>query len=924
VEFRILGPVEARSDGGPIDLGRPKQRALLAALLLRAGTAVPRDALVDALWGEAPPSSAVQSLQVYVHGLRKALGPERIETRGTSYRVVLEPGELDLERFQALVARAGRDLDAGRPDSAAGSIRAALALWQGPALVDLAAEALARAERERLEEERLRAFELLGDAELECGRHDAVLGELDALVAEHPYRESFRRQQVLALYRSGRQKEALEAHRSARAALDELGIEPSAELRELERAVLRQDPALAAPARPEELQTRLPRAPTPLVGRQLEIAAVAALLREETRLVTLTGPGGTGKTRLALAVAEEVAAEWPARFVDLSPLRDAGLVGGTVEQALDLADGTRPAPEAVAEWLGSRRLLLVLDNFEQLLEGARVVAELLAAAPGLAVLATSRAPLRLSAEHEYPVPPLPLREAVELFAARARAVDPRFELSGDHAGSVAEICTRLDGLPLALELAAARSKLLPPEAMVGRLDRSLELLTGGARDLPARHQTLQATLDWSYGLLDPSAGELFARLSVFRGGCTVEAAEAVVPGPDVLGRIASLVDESLLRRVDGALGPRFAMLETIREYAAARLRASGAEEDAQRRHAAYFLRLAETAGGALMAGTLYDEPLAELDAEHDNLRGAIAWAAAAGEIEGEVRMVVALRQYWLLRGELAEARRAFDGAIERSASAESRLHASALAHGGLFPYRQGDVAEAKRIWTRAHELYLELGDEGEAGRCLAELGSVAVVERELERAQALYEQSVKHFEAHGQPVRQAIALANLGAIAGMRGDLDASAAYNEQAIPLQRELGDRDGLAISLHNLGRTEIKRGRRTEAAALLAEALDHALALGYREVIANCLQGCAELAAAVGDLERATRLSGTSLAIFDEIGVVLVGETEDDYVALRAVLVEGLGEQRVDELEAEGRAAPRDEAIDAALRALRVGPR
>jgi tetratricopeptide (TPR) repeat protein len=366
------------------------------------------------------------------------------------------------------------------------------------------------------------------------------------------------------------------------------------------------------------------------------------------------------------------------------------------------------------------------------------------------------------------------------------------------------------------------------------------------------------------------------------------------------------------------------MLETIREYAAARLRASGAEEDAQRRHAAYFLRLAETAGGALMAGTLYDEPLAELDAEHDNLRGAIAWAAAAGEIEGEVRMVVALRQYWLLRGELAEARRAFDGAIERSASAESRLHASALAHGGLFPYRQGDVAEAKRIWTRAHELYLELGDEGEAGRCLAELGSVAVVERELERAQALYEQSVKHFEAHGQPVRQAIALANLGAIAGMRGDLDASAAYNEQAIPLQRELGDRDGLAISLHNLGRTEIKRGRRTEAAALLAEALDHALALGYREVIANCLQGCAELAAAVGDLERATRLSGTSLAIFDEIGVVLVGETEDDYVALRAVLVEGLGEQRVDELEAEGRAAPRDEAIDAALRALRVGPR
>jgi predicted ATPase/DNA-binding SARP family transcriptional activator len=915
MEFRILGPVEARSDSGPVDLGRPKQRALLAALLLRAGAAIPRDVLVDALWGETPPASAVQSLQVYVHGLRKALGAARIETRGTSYRVVLDPGELDLERFETLVTRATRELDITRSDAAAALLREALALWQGPALADLGEEPLARAERERLDEERLHALELLGDAELAVGRHDVLLGELDALVAEHPFRESFRRQQVLALYRAGRQQEALDAYQAARAALDELGIEPSAELRELERAVLRQDPGLAAPDRPKELETRLPVAPTPLVGRQLEIAAVSALLRDEARLVTLTGPGGTGKTRLALAVAEELSEEWPARFVDLSPLRDPGLLAATIEQALGLQDGERPAAEAIAEWLGERALLLVLDNFEQLLAGAPFVAELLAATPRLAVLATSRAPLRLSGEHEYPVPPLPLREAVELFAARARAVDPRFELTEDRSGSVAEICRRLDGLPLALELAAARSKLLPPEAMVGRLERSLELLTAGARDLPARQQTLRATLDWSYELLDPSARELLERLSVFRGGCTVEAAEAVAPGQDILGRTESLVNESLLRRVDGGAAPRFAMLETIREYAAARLRASAAEEDAQRRHAAYFLRVAETAGQALTAGTVYDEMLAELDAEHDNLRGAIAWAAAAGEIEGEVRMVVALRQYWLLRGELAEARRAFEGAIERSASAESRLHALALLHGGLFPYRQGDVEQAKRIWTQAYDLYVELGDEGEAGRCLAELASVAVVERDLERAAALYEESVIQFEAQGQPVRQAIALSNLGAIASMRGDLDTAARYQEEAIPLQRELDDRDGLSISLHNLGRTEIKRGRTEVAASLLAESIELALALGYREVIANCLQGCAELAAAAGDLERAARLSGTSLTIFDEIGIRLVGETEDDYLALRATLVAGLGELRVDELEAEGRTAPRDEAVAAA---------
>jgi predicted ATPase len=517
------------------------------------------------------------------------------------------------------------------------------------------------------------------------------------------------------------------------------------------------------------------------------------------------------------------------------------------------------------------------------------------------------------------VPTLPLHEAVQLFAARAHAVDSAFELAGERAESVEQICARLDGLPLALELAAARSKLLPPETMAGRLERSLELLTAGARDLPPRQRTLEATLDWSHELLDPLVQKLFARLAVFRGGCTLEAVEAVAVEPDALGRLGTLVDESLLRRVDGPSGPRFVPLETIREYALARLRESRAEADARSRHAAYYLRLAETAAGALTVGTVDDETLAELDAEHDNLRAALAWAAESGDLEREIRMAVALRQYWLLRGELAEGRRVFEGAIERSASAEPRLRAQVLVHAGLFPFRQGDVEEAKRLWTDAHDLYVELGDEGEAGRALAELAAVAIVERDLERAAELYEASIEHFVAQGQPVRQAIALSNLGAIASMRGDLDASASYVEEAIPLQRELGDRDGLAISLHNLARTEIKRGRREEAAGLLAESMELALALGYLEVIANCLQGCAELAVGAGEAERAARLSGVSLAIFDEIGVQLVAEVEDDYRALRAALVTELGEERVDRLEAEGRAATRDDVVSEALGAL-----
>ncbi|HZC75615.1 MAG TPA: BTAD domain-containing putative transcriptional regulator, partial [Gaiellaceae bacterium] len=652
-----MGSVEAVGDDGPLALGAPKQRALLALLLLNANTVVTRDRLVDALWGTGPPRSAVSSLQVYVHGLRRALGAERIERHGTGYRLQLDPAELDLSRFDRLVETAAAALGAGRAAAAAEDLGHALALWAGAPLADLTGEPVREAEAPQLEERRLRALELLHDAELELGRHDELVPELERLIAAEPYRERFRVQHALALYRSGRQVDALAACRAARELLvEELGIDPGPELQELERRILRHDPALAAPDAPAPARLRLPTPPTPLVGRRLEVAAVCALLRrDDVRLVTLTGPGGAGKTRLSIAAAAELGPELRdgAVFVDLAPIHDPALVGSSLAQALGVGETGEAVEDVLADHLRDRSMVLLLDNLEQLVPDVELVSRLLAAAPRLLVLATSRTPLRLAGEHEYPVPPLALPEAeetgfeqiaandaVRLFAARAGAVDPDFQLDEENAVAVAEVCARLDGLPLAIELAAARSKLLPPATMSTRLDRALDLLVGGAQDLPGRQRTLRATLEWSHGLLDDDERRLFARLAVFAGGWTLEAAEAVCghDALDVFETLASLVDESLVRPLRRPTGePRFAMLETIREYAAELFEESGEAETLRRQHCLYVLAQAEAAAAEWLAGGGgVDRFLALLDEENDNLRAALAWAAKSGELELEV------------------------------------------------------------------------------------------------------------------------------------------------------------------------------------------------------------------------------------------------------------------------------------------------
>lgn len=475
----------------------------------------------------------------------------------------------------------------------------------------------------------------------------------------------------------------------------------------------------------------LPTPSTPLVGRDAERAAVAARLRHaDVRLLTLTGAGGVGKTRLALAVAGDLLERFEdgVFFLDLSPTADPDLVPSMIARVLEVGEaGRRPLIERLVEHLGERSLLLVLDNAEQVLGAAPLVAGLLAACPRLKVLVTSRAALRLSGEHEHPVPPLQLPdptdppdpeslarcEAVALFVQRARAARPEFEITPANAPSVAELCARLDGLPLAIELAAARVKVLSPPALLARLGRRLCLLTGGARDLPARQQALRNTMDWCYDLLAPAEQVLFARLAVFVGGCTLEAAEAVAgagdeAAPDVLDGLALLVDQSLLRQVEGPDGePRFTMLETVREYAAERLEAGGDADVWRRRHADYYLALAEQAAPELV-GPRQGAWLDRLEREHDNLRAALSWALERDEQTLGLRLVAALGHFWRVRGHLNEGQGWFERLLSRWPDAPAHARAEALSAAGNLAHARDDYGraayhEASRSLRRALE-----------------------------------------------------------------------------------------------------------------------------------------------------------------------------------------------------------------------------
>jgi predicted ATPase len=689
----------------------------------------------------------------------------------------------------------------------------------------------------------------------------------------------------------------------------------------------------------ETRPTNLPVSRTGFVGREKEAeAAKELLMRADVRLVTVTGPGGIGKTRLAVEVAGGLSEQFPGgiHYVSLSALRDPGLIASVIVQTLGIREaGGQPPLEILKRNFQdamSAPMLLLLDNFEHLVQAAPLVAELLAMGPNLKILVTSRAALHVYGEHEFPVPPLALPDArsmpsveallqvpaVALFVQRAVAAKPDFELNRENASAVAEICARLDGLPLAIELAAARVKVLSPGSMLTRLASRLQLLTGGARDLPERQQTLRAAMDWSYDLLGAAEQRLFRRLAVFVGGCTLESVEAVCDTKgdldlDLLDGMASMVDKSLLQQVPQASGEsRFAMLETIREYALEKLEASGEKAGTKRAHAAYCLVLAEE-DATERSGAEGAERLESFALEHDNMRAGLEWLTETGDAEWGLRLGAALFRFWETREYLAEGRDSLEKLLKlEAAAAPTRARARALFAAGVLAIGQGDYAPgdpliresleiarelgdkqgvavslnalaviardqgkvnmAHSLFTEGLAMWRELGDQKAIARSLSNLASVVKLKGDYDLARSLYGECLSIFEGLGDRTGVARSLNYQGDVARDQGDTAAARTLYEQSLAIFRELGDRWGIAGILADLGSLAREQGDYERAHFLYRESITIFQKLDHKRGMARLLECFAWSAAAQTQAERALRLAGAAAALRQNIGVPL----------------------------------------------------
>ncbi|SFH53255.1 Predicted ATPase [Actinopolymorpha cephalotaxi] len=978
----MLGPLELRDDDGrPVEIGGSRLRALLIRLALHPGAIVTVEALIDGLWGEEPPSGALNALQSLVSRLRRALpsggpGAALIQSHPAGYRLAVAPDHVDAHRFERLAARGRAALAAGEYAEAAAVLRTAEDLWRGPALADAVDAPFAEAAAARLAALRLSATEDRLEADLACGRHADALAELERLAAAHPLRERLQGQAMRALYAVGRQADALATYERVRGALaDELGVDPGAELADLHLAVLRQDPKLLPaigsngsaraqePAsdpdagaedlshdvgeRGEQSRTNLRVPLTSFVGRDAELRSLGKLLTEE-RLVTVVGSGGAGKTRLALELAARTTPR-PAEetwFVELAAIAEPGEVPQAVLSTLGVRDlallassqltgaqlETVPVRDPVTvlvEAFRAKQILLILDNCEHLVDAAAALTDrLLGACPGLRVLATSREQLGVPGERLYPIPPLGLPPepelaetnpdgpahglghpvssdlatsdqvaaalaypAVRLFADRAVAVRPEFEVTPDTLGSVVEICRRLDGIPLAIELAAARLRSLSVGQIAARLDDRFRLLTAGRRTVLARHQTLRAVVEWSWDLLDEPERILLRRLAVFHGGATLEFAELIcaddvdcagdsdapaaaggdLPRDAVLDVLAALVDKSLvdavLDRPRGGFGDtgtgevRYRLLETVRAYGLERLTEAGESQAMHAAHAQCFARLVEE-GVPYLRGGLQVEWMARLRAEHDNVLAAMRTAVDSGNADLAVRLVAGFSWFWFLEGHRAAASNWTRAALGVPGDAPPGPRALLLMLAGFGYLTAGDPDACKRSLREALALV-----DAPGSRIRDEFPELGLLESMALTFEGDGEAGRRRLEAVFPALRpwgQAMAKLFLGNMEDNAGDTDAAEAHLLSSLDRFTELGDRWGRASALRSLAGLWGRAGgharsisAREEALALLRElGSDADLPLALTQIAGDRARS-GDLAGARSDLDRARAL-------------------------------------------------------------------
>ncbi|GAA1827917.1 BTAD domain-containing putative transcriptional regulator [Actinomadura chokoriensis] len=896
----ILGPLDVRDEAArPVEVGGRRLRALLVRLAAEAGRPVSAERLLDDLWdGAAPGGNALQAL---VSRLRGVAGRDVVEHGPGGYRLGIDPSEVDAVAFERAVAAARAE---GDPARRADGLRAALALWRGPALADVAGADFAYGIATRLEELRLAAVEDRVEAEIALGLPVPPVAELEPLAAAHPLRERLRGHLMRALYAAGRQAEALEVYEETRRALaDRLGVDPSPELAAVHLSILRREgptPApeslAEAPAAPPSPRTNLPAQLTSFVGREEESRRVGKLLRE-TRLVTLSGPGGAGKTRLAGESAAAFVEEMPdgAWFVPLAPVSDPADVVQAVLSALGVPETVRPGEtrvvvrplERLTDFLAAKRMVVVLDNCEHVVDAvARLVGHVLAQAPGVRVLATSREPLGITGESLCPVPSLPLPDedvadpaealgyaSVRLFADRAAAVRPGFAVDAGTVADVVAICRALDGIPLAIELAAARLRGLTPGQVAARLGDRFRLLTGGSRTALPRHRTLRAVVDWSWDLLDDAERAVLRRLSVFAGGASPEAAvevcglDAVEPH-DVIDVVAALIDKSLVM-ADGDADVRYRLLETVRVYAAERLEQAGETRRVRDAHAGHLVRLAEGAEPELRRRDQL-QWAERLAAERDNITVAFRHVIDTGDAETGLRLIAALLWFWVLRdmereaGGWAVAVRAMVGGTAPPGLEEA--YALCAVTAGLVTEMTKEPGPTQDSMQETLDGILAVVPDAPTHPVLALIeptsaifhGDIGEVRRRLRGVQD-----------HPDPWVRAIARVLRAHMGIHSGDIEEAATEAADGYARLRDLGDRFGMIVALGAMMQVALARGEPAEAVRFGEEAYGYATGGVSPEQGAAILTQLAQARARLGDVARAREDLEHAMAQMERIG-------------------------------------------------------